>query len=339
MENENKDLNKAEQSKDVSKKKKILKYVLNGVVWGVILGFLIYSGLKVIDVKTGYKLLPNHSAVIVSDSMSYVNEANYSYLDKDNTKPIKKNDVIHTSNFKDFDDVKLIEDVAIYLAKDGTLICHRVIDKYEDNGIQYIVTRGDANNTTDAPVNFDLVRGRVTSVTGGGGAVLFFQSPYFVLALCGTGFFILLGYLIFNLKTEKKAAGVVEEVPTTEEKPVEQPKVEEPKLEPVKEEPKPEPVKVEKKPSNQEDLNKKMAELKAAEEAAKKAEESAKQAEARARAAKEEIQKDKPEQPARVNGRFVSKKAAPAKPASNSSRWTKENNPSANKKRAEGGNQ
>ncbi|MCQ2801898.1 MAG: hypothetical protein MJ222_04675, partial [Bacilli bacterium] len=76
-----------------------------------------------------------------------------------------------------------------------------------------------------------------------------------------------------------------------------------------------------------------------AEEAAKKAEESAKQAEARARAAKEEIQKDKPEQPARVNGRFVSKKAAPAKPASNSSRWTKENNPSANKKRAEGGNQ
>ena len=93
MENENKDLNKAEQSKDVSKKKKILKYVLNGVVWGVILGFLIYSGLKVIDVKTGYKLLPNHSAVIVSDSMSYVNEANYSYLDKDKTEPIKKNDV------------------------------------------------------------------------------------------------------------------------------------------------------------------------------------------------------------------------------------------------------
>ena len=330
MEEQEKKVEKAEQSKDVSKKKKILKYVLNGVVWGIILGFLIYSGLKVIDVKSGYKVLPNHSAVIVSDSMSYVNEANYSYLDKDNTKPIKKNDVIHTSNFKDFDDVKLIEDVAIYLAKDGTLICHRVIDKYEDNGIKYIVTRGDANNATDAPVNFDLVRGRVTSVTGGGGAVLFFQSPYFVLALCGTGFFILLGYLIFNLKTEKKAAGVDEEVPAIEEKPDEQPKVEELK---------PEPVKVEKKPSNEEDLNKKMAELKAAEEAAKKAEESAKQAEARARAAKEEIQKDKPEQPERVNGRFVSKKAAPAKLVSNSSKWTKENNPSANKKRAEGGNQ
>ena len=304
MEEQEKKVEQAEQSKDVSKKKKILKYVLNGVVWGLILGFLIYSGLKVLDVKTGYKVLPNHSAVIVSDSMSYVNEANYSYLDKDNTKPIKKNDVIHTSNFKNFDDVKVIEDVAIYLAKDGTLICHRVIDKYEDNGIKYIVTRGDANNATDAPVNFDLVRGRVTSVTGGGGTVLFFQSPYFVLALCGTGFFILLGYLIFNLKTEKKATGVEDTAPVVEEK--------------LAEEVKPEPVKEELK-----------AEEKPAEEV---------QPEPVKQEPKVEEPKVKEEnKPARVNGRFVSKNPA-SKSKSNSSRWTKENNPTANKKRAEGGN-
>ncbi|MBQ0009134.1 MAG: hypothetical protein KBS97_02545 [Firmicutes bacterium] len=309
---EEKKTEQAEQSKDTSKKKKILKYVLNGVIWGVILGFLIYSGLKVIDVKSGYKLLPNHSAVIVSDSMSYVNEANYSYLDKDNTKPIKKNDVIHTSNFKDFGDVKVYEDVAIYLAKDGTLICHRVIDKYEDNGIKYIVTRGDANNSTDAPVNFELVRGRVTSVTGGGGAVLFFQSPYFVLALCGTGFFILLGYLIFNLKTEKKAAGVEGELAVVEEKPIEEPKeepvavkkpveekqAEEPVAEPTPEEPEP----VEEKPVEQPKVE------------------------------------DTPE-PAKKNGRFIPKGGGQKRinwPPKNT-RWTKENNPTANKKRAEGG--
>ena len=95
------------------------------------------------------------------------------------------------------------------------------------------------------------------------------------------------------------------EQPKEEPKPIEQPKVEEPKPEPVKEEPKPieQPKVEEQKPEP----------------------------------VKEEIKKDKPEQPARVNGRFVSKKAAPAKPASNSSRWTKENNPSVNKKRAEGG--
>lgn len=306
MENENKDLNKAEQSKDVSKKKKILKYVLNGVVWGVILGFLIYSGLKVIDVKTGYKLLPNHSAVIVSDSMSYVNEANYSYLDKDKTEPIKKNDVIHTSNFKNFDDVKVIEDVAIYLSKDGTLICHRVIDKYEDGGIQYIVTRGDANNVDDAPVNFDLVRGRVTSVTGGGGVVLFFQSPYFVLALCGTGFFILLGYLIFNLKTEKKAAGVDEPI-SVEEKPIEsEPVVEKPNAEETVPEVKPEPIK--EQPKAEETKSEPM------------------------------VEQPKAEQP-RSNGRFVPKGQPQKKinwPPKNT-RWTKENNPSVNKKRAEGG--
>ena len=44
--------------------------------------------------------------------------------------------------------------------------------------------------------------------------------------------------------------------------------------------------------------------------------------------------------PARVNGRFVSSKNAAPKPAEapkNSSRWTKDSNPSANKKRAAGG--
>lgn len=311
----------AEQSKDTSKKKKILKYVLNGVIWGVILGFLIYSGLKVLDVKTGYKVLPNHSAVIVSDSMSYVNEANYSYLDKDNTKPIKKNDVIHTSNFKDFNDVKPIEDIAIYLTKDGTLICHRVIDKYEDNGIKYIVTRGDANNATDAPVNFDLVRGRVTSVTGGGATVLFFQSPYFVLALCGTGFFILLGYLIFNLKAEKKAAGADGESIIVEEKPIEEPKEEpvveeKPAEEAVKEEPKPvEQPKPEPNRYNQSIYIEVKYDTPPAVVVAPQPE------------------IEKPNQPQRKNGRFVPKVSA--KPASNGSRWTKENNPAANRKRVE----
>ena len=43
--------------------------------------------------------------------------------------------------------------------------------------------------------------------------------------------------------------------------------------------------------------------------------------------------------PARVNGRFVSKNASskPAETQKNSSRWTKDNNPSANKKRSMGG--
>lgn len=47
---------------------------------------------------------------------------------------------------------------------------------------------------------------------------------------------------------------------------------------------------------------------------------------------------NKPKQtPQRVNGKFVSKKEAPAKASKNNSRWTKENNPTANKRRTQGG--
>ena len=195
--------NKIEQSKDISKRKKVLKYVLNGLLWAIILGFLFYSGLRMIDVKVGYTLLPTHSAVIVSHSMEKVDESNYDYLDKD-TPHIYVNDVVHTVNYGSFDDVTLL-DVIIYLDSNGNLICHRVIDKYINNGVQYVVTRGDANNIDDAPVRYDLVRGRVYSVTGGGQFVRFLQSEYFVLALCGAGFFILLGYLIYSINNDKKS--------------------------------------------------------------------------------------------------------------------------------------
>lgn len=204
----NKNINKPKHSKDKSKKKSILKYVLNGFLWVIILGFIFYGGLKIIDSKTGYKILPNHSAVIVSESMSYVNEANYSYLDKDVTH-IKINDIVYTSNYGSFDDVKKL-DVIIYLDSEGNLICHRVVDKYIFEDVQYVVTRGDANNTNDAPVRYDLVRGRVYAVTGGGNIVLFFQSPYFILALCGCGFSILLGYIIYDINIDKKKKTAVQ---------------------------------------------------------------------------------------------------------------------------------
>ena len=209
--------------------------------------------------------------------------------------------------------------------------------------------RGDAAKTSDGWYSYDELQSIVVKCMPGMGYPIRFMGSIWGGLMFGLlGLLIIVADIIMNKldKKEKEEAAnsaVVneqepiketpveepQEQPKEEPKPIEQPKVEEPKPEPVKEEPKPS--------KSQEDLNKQMAELKAAEEAAKKAEESAKQAEARARAAKEEIQKDKPEQPARVNGRFVSKKAAPAKPASNSSRWTKENNPSVNKKRAEGG--
>lgn len=102
---------------------------------------------------------------------------------------------------------------------------------------------------------------------------------------------------------EENSKNETNEKPIVEEKPIEQPKVEESKQKSI-EKPEVEEPRIVEKPVEQ---------------------------------PKVDEPKKPVNTPARVNGRFVSKKTASAKPTSNNSRWTKENNPSVNKKRAEGG--
>ncbi|MCQ2815069.1 MAG: hypothetical protein MJ227_02105 [Bacilli bacterium] len=178
-------------------------YILNTILWVVVLGVFTYSILNTIDQKTGFTFLPNHTAVIVSESMSYVNDANTSYLDK-NIQHINKYDVIYTTNYNSYEEIDYLDRI-VYMGQSGTLVCHRVVDKYTDNGINYIVTRGDANSTNDTPFAYAQVRGRVSQVIPKAGyVVLFFQSWYFIMALCFSIFFILLGTFIYNMKTDKK---------------------------------------------------------------------------------------------------------------------------------------
>ena len=87
----------------------------------------------------------------------------------------------------------------------STLICHRVVDLYEANGEQYIVTRGDSNNMDDEPIKYSLVRGKVINVLPAAGRViLFFQSPYFVIAFCSSLFFIFLGTFIYDAEKSRR---------------------------------------------------------------------------------------------------------------------------------------
>ena len=180
------------------------KLILNISLWALIAGLFAYSSCGLIDKKSGYKFLKTHTSVIISSSMSYVNKANYSYLDK-NVEHFEKGDIIKSREYKTFDDVKK-KDVITYLAVDGNLVCHRVVSKYVESGEQFVVTRGDANAVDDAPVNFKSVRGKVVKNTKKAGKIIiFFQSIYFLFALFASAFFILLGMLIANIKTDKKA--------------------------------------------------------------------------------------------------------------------------------------
>lgn len=199
----NKDNVKHLENRDQNKKK-FWFYFLNALCWSIIGGLLIICGLQFADKKSGFRVLKNHTAVVVSESMSTVNPSNLYYLPED-TEHIQIGDIIKAKEYKSFDDVKLL-DVVIYNGQDGLLICHRVVDKYVDpvKG-ECLVTRGDANSSDDTPVKFEIVRGKVIQVTPKlGKLILFMQSPYMLIGLFGSGFFVLLGFLIAGFNKEKK---------------------------------------------------------------------------------------------------------------------------------------
>lgn len=200
------------QNNPTNKKKHgFLYYFLNVLFYSICGAVIAFAALNSIDRSTHYSFLPNHTAVIVSPSMSRIHEDNLSYLSEENTQHIQKNDVIYTTSYKSFDDIKLM-DVAVYIGENGTMICHRVVEKYEDSDGQFIVTRGDANNSSDTPVNYSAVRGKVVWVIPkAGNFVNFTQSVYFVMAVCFSAFFVFLGMFIYNIQNDSKTPNLDEE--------------------------------------------------------------------------------------------------------------------------------
>ena len=186
-------------------KLKPIHIVVDVLFFGVI-GFMVLCFVwNFVDIRSGYQypLFGQRTTVIVSESMASVNSAN-DYVTSD-MKQIQKYDVITTKSYKSYEDIQ-IYDIATYYSSSKELICHRVVDKYEDNGKQYIVFRGDANNVDDAPVSYELVRGKVTKITPKvGHVVAFAQSPYLFIAIFGTLFFVFLGTFIVTYKKDKKA--------------------------------------------------------------------------------------------------------------------------------------
>ena len=200
------------------KKLKPIHIVVDVLFFGVI-GFMVLCFVwNFVDIRSGYQypLFGQRTTVIVSESMATVNSAN-EYVTSD-MKQIQKYDVITTKAYKSYEDIQ-IYDIATYYSSSKELICHRVIDKYEDNGKQYIVFRGDANNIDDAPVSYELVRGKVIKITPKvGHVVAFVQSPYLFIALFGTLFFVFLGTFIVSYKKDKKQTNEGEEVPQEDTK-------------------------------------------------------------------------------------------------------------------------
>ena len=186
----------------MGKKKKIFS-IIGDIAFLAVIGFVAaYAIFNGIDRHTGYKFpfFGTRSSVIITPSMSFKNPEN-TYL-TDDMEQIQINDLI-TTKMEKYEDIEIYDVVTFY--SNDSLICHRVIDKYSTEDGQYLVTRGDANNADDEPVNFELYRGTLVKVIPGAGKVVgFFKSPYLYLAICGTVFFSALGFFIYDLTTKDK---------------------------------------------------------------------------------------------------------------------------------------
>ena len=212
---------------DDKKPNKKIRIIGNSIFFTIIGLMVTFFVWNFIDIKSGYKYpaFGLRSSVIVSPSMSKVSPDN-DYITSD-MKQIQKYDVVTTVKYKNFDEIK-IYDVATYYTGSKDLVCHRVVNKYVSDGQQYVVFRGDANNVDDAPVAYDLVRGKVIGITPKvGHVVAFIQSPYFLIAIFGTVFFVALGMFIFEHDKQKKQAlaeqnKTANQETTVEEKSIEQ---------------------------------------------------------------------------------------------------------------------
>ena len=192
-----------EEKKKNNKKAKIIGNSIFFTIIGLMVTFFVWN---FIDIKSGYKYpaFGLRTSVIVSPSMSTISPGN-DYITSD-MKQIQKFDVVTTVQYKNYDDIK-IYDIATYYTGSKDLVCHRVVRKYVFEGKQYVVFRGDANNIDDAPVTFDLVRGKVINIVPKAGHVVaFIHSPYLLIAIFGTVFFVALGMFIIERDKQRKQA-------------------------------------------------------------------------------------------------------------------------------------
>lgn len=175
------------------------------LLWLFVISFAAVSLTMAIDKYSGYNasFMGYRSAAIVSSSMASVNQANEDIAEFGGN--IKRGDVVVAKEVLSIDDVD-IYDVVLYVDNNGTLVCHRVVEKLPKENL--IVTRGDANEKVDGTVMFEAVKGVVVNVVPFVGTiVMFLQSYYGLLAICASAFFVSGGILIYKLLNDHDKKG------------------------------------------------------------------------------------------------------------------------------------
>ena len=193
-------------------KKKILVKILSTLGWAVIGLLFLVSSINLIDRFSGYNFpfFGLRANVIVSESMAVDYRGNTGEYE---FQQLQVNDVVVTYTIG-YNDIK-IGDIVTFTSPRG-LICHRVEEKYSSEGHNYLVTRGDSNNTSDTPIEFSQVKGKVINVIPKAGVVTsFIQSPFMLMATGFSAFIIFGTMFIYKYTEDKKQKNNVDEKETT----------------------------------------------------------------------------------------------------------------------------
>lgn len=137
--------------------------------------------------------------VLATNSMSFKNENNTYLYDDNLNNQFSANDIVFVKKVKNISELQ-VYDVISYLNEDNINIIHRII---AING-EEIITRGDANNTSDEPISFKQVVGVYTNfkIPKLGLVVFFLQSYYGYLCVFGI-FYALVIYSVVDSKITK----------------------------------------------------------------------------------------------------------------------------------------
>lgn len=158
-------MSKTKKANGRTAKKLILRYGLI-VLIALILGFGIYQWNAATLTNNRLPMpLGFGMAVVVSGSME---------------PELSINDVVFVCPQDSYE----VGDVVVFQADGSSLVIHRIIEASDDGTV---ITQGDANNTPDAPISVDMIKGKMAfSVPMVGVLVSFFKSTLgTVLLLAG----------------------------------------------------------------------------------------------------------------------------------------------------------
>lgn len=168
--------------------------------------FLIVGGCSLLEIAVGVpksKIIGVNYYVVVSKSMSYVDESNREFLSDKKAGFLQIDDVVFVKRIGK--NTSLCVGDIVTFNMDGVTVIHRIVEIEEKDGKTFYHTRGDANNAND-PVVFtkeDLKEKFVFSIPSVGAFFMFLKSRFGIIFLLLALFFSLYAQYIKINEQEK----------------------------------------------------------------------------------------------------------------------------------------